>query len=1265
MANTVIFQTQKEDGTWKTWHNVSIPIKYGMLLDEQLDYAVVSLARVKRKLFKPMTKALLEVKSNTEYGGEQSKTVEYFIANDDSFEAPIGSGAYNHELTLIEQTKFLECFQLESLCFTNPGGNDYSSAGVLPLLEQETNALHIEGFETSGYLTPSQIGKEYTLLGLTPIEDMIGVIEEYKGNFEGGKAIKVENASGTTYYSVGTFDGKVEGGGQFVIAEGTNTITYDYTLVITSTQGGTVRNPAKATFVIVGVENKHPLKPWTVEEVIQRILHLVEPIRVGNLTRFLFVPPTDKKAKLFSQIAPEFTFTRMTLREALQAVGGFIHAEPRLEGWQNIVFDFYGEQDRAIIHNYRTEEDKYINETKYRALQSSFGVDQSCTKLDSYQQNLVNRLAWEQATTAHPYKGGEQTLRTESAYIRGEEESSFSFPTMQGIDRIVKFEVVHETDERTDEGEPVVKETDITAYIFEEKVYSNLTSYGGVYPFSKSYALYYTQGGKNINGFFFKAPSKWGSGIGAKYSIANILEINGVKIPTDGKGNPEYDKIKFRLTYVPIYSTRVQQSKPYLNEYLPLPRVLNYNQTDNSVETRFFGENIKGAVARMGNPEKTVTINLRNINNIPKAGQLWDDDYYIVSVSVSVNADLFEVSVGLSKNFNRKSQYIGANSIKRIYEVSEEMVQQRHTIYTDYIVLTKELDEKVASAAEGLFLGELGVKATSSIFTEGQYFSYSEISCVAAKGYTYKGVSQEQVLLPVISSAFGNVMEFTWEYKDNFSAGLKSVDHEENGVGGTFGKEVEYTDYYGRLWSYVFALMSKDQVEAIEDFGSIATPKDLPEVTALVVNYANCYASTGGEASAILERKDSREALKKTYALEFVTDEPTFVLGSAFASKNPLVYSNPNVWMAPRLYVLPYRINKFSTVLDVSDLDKERNLGVAPAIGYNDTPLKHFTVLGKTTAVGGKAWAYVVPNYELDEGTVEDEYGNVDTLKAQHGGELIIGENIDIEPGQTVGGFKGLAIHDVFKYIELKKPSSGGGAGGGSGDGEGGGNEGGGDGPTEPDNPDNPSPPEEPDNPDNPDSPNPPVEPDNPNPPEEPEQPDEPEGEEFKITIDGEGSPFDPDENVLDQPPDDSYTNENGDTVFEYENLEMAISIEGVTTPEDIKDPFEFKKGKKITIYPFTKVDGGTIVVSPEHSTTWRYNIVVPDIEMDGGVLTYNGGTVLGILWGYPPIKISFTLYQETVDGPYLGMITATDKDGLESKAVEVDFSKGVVIEIY
>lgn len=135
MANTVKVEIQNGKGNWCTWKNVAVPVKYGTLLDEQLDFATVTLLRIKKREFKPLTRARITITSNTPDGGTQSGVINYFVANDDFHESPVGSGAYNHELTLIELTKFLECFPLETLCFTNPNGNDYTRGAGLPVFD--------------------------------------------------------------------------------------------------------------------------------------------------------------------------------------------------------------------------------------------------------------------------------------------------------------------------------------------------------------------------------------------------------------------------------------------------------------------------------------------------------------------------------------------------------------------------------------------------------------------------------------------------------------------------------------------------------------------------------------------------------------------------------------------------------------------------------------------------------------------------------------------------------------------------------------------------------------------------------------------------------------------------------------------------------------------------------------------------------------------------------------------------------------------------
>ncbi|MBQ7788049.1 MAG: hypothetical protein IJ398_00175 [Clostridia bacterium] len=58
-----------------------------------------------------------------------------------------------------------------------------------------------------------------------------------------------------------------------------------------------------------------------------------------------------------NELAPEFTMTQCTLREQLKIIGGYIHAEPRLGGYDEngvyqenwIFFDEYGQGTEANI----------------------------------------------------------------------------------------------------------------------------------------------------------------------------------------------------------------------------------------------------------------------------------------------------------------------------------------------------------------------------------------------------------------------------------------------------------------------------------------------------------------------------------------------------------------------------------------------------------------------------------------------------------------------------------------------------------------------------------------------------------------------------------------------------------------------------------------------------------------------------------------------------------------------------------------------------
>lgn len=873
-----------------------------------------------------------------------------------------------------------------------------------------------------------------------------------------------------------------------------------------------------ATYHFAVVENHYPLKKMTVKDVIERQLAISEPSVVDENgkpvkpRRFKFgykyydeSKPYEENTEagkeeynLFNLVSPEFTFTRCTLREVLQEIGKFIHAEPRLikreiDGVQSLVwiYDRYGErelatyvpnwvpkmnkaveeyyasgseeeiekvlafckranarwaafaarfeealpqirQDRAngvrtTWEKMKADEVKPLNQYPYTGKRVRHNVNTACTRIESEVDNFVNRLEKTGGTVAEPYRNGAITLRTDTAYVRFEDdEARLYFPTQDPVMDITSFKWVDLKGIAGTAG----KRYDITPYVFEKTIYdAQLSSYQEQYPYSKAYGLYFTQGENNIRGFFFKN-SEWSNGVLADYAITNILQaVTG----NDKLAIPSYPELCFELVYTPIYGARLGHGKTYTGDLLKQPWALFYNQSANVVETRYYGEHIKGVAQRLGNEEKEVDIEMSKVSNLPKIGQMWDDEFYISSIKGALMADRFLLTLGLTKKFNRLSEYVGANSYKRYYEVSERMAQDRRMLYTDYLVITKKTggnfpkDCFMSSRALAYVMNTF-YQTTNTIDTGGMGGTATEIiSSVALQGYTKERKPLARVILPVISSGFGNVMEFIWRYKDNFSAGTASTYQTgSKGVSGYFGAEAPYGDYYGRMYYQNVQLQMTYKVnggqKAFENALDFPRrPLQSDEFLPVMGTNLNTYDWDGAHYLEV--RKDSRERLSQAYAIEFVTDMQDYVIGSALARNNPMIGGLAEKGDAV-LYILPEEVNPFLTApLNLS--------GATEVLSYaSDTTQNgnirlmsreqgdYISFKGVAAPVSGKAWAIISRPHAGEPYQVEDEEGNVTTVTPQYGGEVLIAQNKQIAAGETIAQFNIVPVYDIFEFIK-------------------------------------------------------------------------------------------------------------------------------------------------------------------------------------------------------------------------------------------------------
>lgn len=514
-----------------------------------------------------------------------------------------------------------------------------------------------------------------------------------------------------------------------------------------------------ATYKFRVVDNKLPLKKWTITDVINRTLDLAEPIRLGETPRFKL---NEEQAAMFANVlAPQFSFTKQTLRECLQECGKVIHGEPRLDikkdsngkFYYEVLFDLYGQTEKSnIFHR------KYIRNTVSQV------IDSYASHLDSNAENLVNQLDKLAGVIVEPYRDGFKTVRTETMYVRITDENMI-IPTQYPIDSVEKLESGYIPGYKN-----LGKDINLTPWVFESSVYNTqLSSFESQYPYSKAFGLSYTRGQKNITALNFKSEHPI-SDVFNRYAIVNVLREatnnDDIDIGVGDRNNNDYPLLAFRVTYTPFYNVRVGQTKTYYPDY-PYGAALIYNQQSNVIESRYYGENLKGVIARIGNVEKSITYNLARLSDIPKAGQMYDDDYYISAVSVEYLPTYIKCTIGLSKDFNRLSQYIGISSVKRFSEISQTQAVERNLLYREYIVIGKEETPDKDSLISNNFMN-----AVEETFL--QDYPYQPLTNISAYGGTYKQpvVSSTKVdITDKVQSSYSNATKtFTFTVTEEIEA---------------------------------------------------------------------------------------------------------------------------------------------------------------------------------------------------------------------------------------------------------------------------------------------------------------------------------------------------------------------------------------------------------------------------------------------------------------------------------------------------------------
>ena len=894
--------------------NAVYPLKIRYLLDKSLDQATLTLRNLSQeKPFEPLSKVIID------------NEFTFLIANDSVKRDVYGSQAkYTHDLLLIEETKLLEKYFVDTCTFTNSLLKQYTSGSVIyapytemgpldiskyfsefntkygdvakPLRLDDCEFRNFAGFDPSAvadehkYVTPL-IGSQYTFTYVMAYGVNVNYIQNTETNiqklafrlynYNNGEIIVGDMSDYISAYEL-TFKAGNVYRLEFVALNSPKTTTPLFT-----------KGLAYGVQYLIACVDDQQQNSITITDVVNRLLAITETQRVGDTPRFSF--NSTQATKYSSVLAPEFAMTKCTLREALQQVGAYIHAEPRLK--DNVIyFDDLGKREYATIP------ENYVSYT------TTQDIEQFCSEIDSNVDNLVNTDDEQSGTMIEPFANGLKTTRVEIGTVDIKDDNAF-IETTKPIEKIVKVEFGYLND-NTFVG-------DITPYIYENAEYSALDSYDGIYPYSKAWALYYTQGQRNIYGLQYEQPDAI-SPYFRKMAIVNIIErVLGTSI--SATDNP-LAKMQFRVTYIPVVNMRIKQHKSYIGS-TKQKSVLAYNASANKVDTDYYGENLKGAVERLGNIEKTITYCTKSLSNIPSAGMLFDKDYYISVVTTEFLPNYYRFTLGLSKDFNRWNEYVGINNNQRFYEVSEKQSVERYTIFEDYLIVGDNIDIETNVYDRSLatdLVYRLWANMKGSVL-----FTYQSLSAISFTGYDENDNEISTVVMPATSFALGNSAIYQLSMDNNFGAGTYIQQYLTNAKGVELQKQ--YGDIYGKIETIKVEGFANPTTTAPANYAdAVVQGSQVPNIT------PNISALFTTDSSNIILKKDGRENINFAYQIHCVTNKDNIIIGSGLPKKLSIRNTATNAENCD-IYIMQREIGKFEKI--ISDLPNE--LSINYTLNYN------------------------------------------------------------------------------------------------------------------------------------------------------------------------------------------------------------------------------------------------------------------------------------------------------------------------------------------
>lgn len=696
-----------------------------------------------------------------------------------------------------------------------------------------------------------------------------------------------------------------------------------------------------AYFAVESDSDKDKYSPYTIKNVIDRVLSVTPTRTVNGSNKYTF---RNNAEDYSTEESPEFTFTGKHLFEVMLDIASYKKMFPALYK-DEIYF-------RSFWNGEMLTSDDLPPPTK--AVLCS-AIDQYCTALDSYVENMVCINDTRVGTVIEPYKGGYISGRSNSGSAIS--ETTTVIPTQSPIYQSIAVEV-GETNGYT--------VGDIQSYVYEQEDYDSLSDTAAAYPYSKNYALKFTRFEKNYTELAHRI--KTSSTISAAFTkpaLANIIskatnsEVDGAGVSLLDwlsafiKSDDEQDDVAlfadllFQPTYIPVVNARVRQYKPMFSEE-DYEATLFYNQQSEVVDSEAFGEHVKGLVQKLGNHTEIRVYRFERIDDVPTVGTLIDEKS-VYNVAMTIFENHVDVTLCLV-DYAELSTYIGVKNEIKTSDISATKWCNRFINWEEYLVFSHQP-----------YLGTTTLSITKQALEDIVSFMDSDaaLTCAMFTSYAEGDVPITTAFAPIKHLAIGNSIYFQWEMLDNFAVGYKSSKAPEDATDAWTGTKydraqeaVRYCDNYGRAEILDFELLkqgptvdnSRFQNQGVRP-GSEEEQKAVRTRLQSFIAHEYPQKPQGVIYSAVprfrlndlLIKKDSAESLKFAAQYHFRQDWREFIIGSGMSNFCSLV---GGACSQLQMFISSLPINRFERHVNLGDTYNYLVLDELPSFTIDEENLR-------------------------------------------------------------------------------------------------------------------------------------------------------------------------------------------------------------------------------------------------------------------------------------------------------------------------------------